>query len=108
MKLLAELNEFRESNLPRHEAHRAAVTTKKHRQLGIRNEPIKFTQFLIDEIDRNLLSVDICNLSTFVLVSTQLMCQQLRELIVTIVGGVNVHDDVSFIAVSVRKFYAIV
>lgn len=100
MKLVTELNELGESDLPGHESHRAAGSSEVNRQVRIRHEPVKLIQLLVNEVDCDFLS-------TFALISTQLLSQQLSELLVAVVRGVNVDDDVSFVAVSVREFHAI-
>lgn len=106
MKLVAELNELGEPDLPGHEAHRAAVTSEENRQLRVGHEPVKFAQLLINQIDRNLLIIESCSLCAFTLIATQILSQQLIKLHVAVVGRVKIDDDVPFVAVSVRELDA--
>lgn len=97
MKLVADWYEFCESYVPRHEAHCATVASEEHAQIRLRKIPADLPQLLVDILDSDSFTVSI-------LITVDSLRQQLIKLCVSILGRVQIHDDVSLVAVAMWKF----
>lgn len=103
MKLVADRDELCESDLPRLETKSPACVSEENSQIRIRKVTVKLAQFFVDEVDSDLFTVTFPSVR---LITTQLLCQQFTKHRLPIFGGIKIHDYVSFVAVSVRKFNA--
>jgi len=95
-------NEFGETNVPRHQASRAANAAKVDCHIGIWQVSVELPQLALHVIDSNLLTTRNCTLNINSIIIS-LHSQQPIELGLAVLRRVKIHNKMLSVAVLVRK-----